>query len=270
VENDLEHLRADAARRSWFCPGAGFALLGRARLAVATYFVALGSLGALAWVIIQPGPAALWTTAGAILASTGLWLAEQVAARKLQPQPPKPTFLVAGFRVAGAIGYLAAGLSLVLFFSRFGSVQLGGAGMASTIEQGERVLYEKRIDPAHLRAGTVVIYRLSDRSDWGAPGLLVVSRIIAVPGDRVSVRNGKYVVNGKESHPVAETGQHTPVIQVPSAPETLILGDGRYFVVQESPTEGLDSRVLSWVERGEILSTELYLMSGRGILKRVH
>jgi len=260
---------ANAIGRSWFCPGAGFALLGRDRLAIATYLVSLGAVGSLGWLIRAPGAISLWATLGLICASGGLWLAEQVVCRLLSPRAPKPRFLVEGFRVAGALGWFATAAVLALFLARFGSAQVAGDGMSPTLEKGERLLYEKRVNPAHVGRGAVIVYRLSDRSDWGEPGMLMIARILAVPGDQLSIRDGKYLVNGEESQSVAGTGSHAHVIPIPSAPRTLTLPANRFYVVQDSPDRGLDSRVLSWVEMDEIEGARLYLMSGRGVFKRV-
>jgi signal peptidase I len=164
---------------------------------------------------------------------------------------------------------LATGLILVLFLARFGSAQATNDGMSPTLQKGERLLYEKRINRPNLRRGAVIIYRLSERSEWGNPGVLMVSRILAVPGDQLSIRDGKYLVNGHEVRSVPPMRTDTRVIPVPSAPKAISIPANHYFVIQDSPTTGLDSRVLSWVERDEIEGARLYLMSGRGIFKRV-
>jgi signal peptidase I len=262
-------LRSEAAGRSWYCPGAGFALLGRGRLAIAAYLVTLGAVSALAWLTVAPGAASVWTTLALVCASGVFFLAEQVSCWKLTSETPRPRFLADGFRVAGAIGWIAAALVLVLFLSRYGSLQVRGNGMSPMLENGERVLYEKRVKAERLRRGTVILFRLSDRSDWGEPESLMIARIVAEPGDRLSIRNGKYLVNEESARSVAAIGSHALVIPVPHAPQTLSLPPNRFFVAQESPTDGLDSRVLSWVETDEIESTRMYLMSLRGVFKRV-
>src|SRR5205823_1057502 len=78
-------------------------------------------------------------------------------------------------------------VGVVLLFTRLGSLQMAGSGMSPTLEMGERILYEKRVESALLRHGTVIVYRLSDRSAWSGPGSLTISRILAVPGDQLSV-----------------------------------------------------------------------------------
>jgi signal peptidase I len=262
-------LRIQALRRSWACPGAGFAMLGRDGLAISTYLASLATLGAMAWLIIQPAAAALWATLGFLALAAALSLTEQFTVKKLSPQSPKPTFLVRGFLLAGAAQWLAAAVVLALFVIRFGSLQMAGSGMSPTLEKGERLLYEKRVEPERLRRGAAIVYRVSDRSAWGEPGWLVISRILAVPGDQLSLRDGTYLVNGEAGPAVAATGQYEPVIHIPSAPKTLLVPVDLFFVVQDSPRGGFDSRVLSWVQTRDVVSTRLYYLSRRGVLKPV-
>lgn len=148
-------------------------------------------------------------------------------------------------------------------------MRLAGRGMSPTLEKGERTLYEKHVEPARLRRGTVIVYRLSAQSAWSEPGWLVISRILAVPGDQISMRSGRYLVNGQPGPAVATTNPHQPVLEIPTAPATLTMPEQHYFTVQDSPSAGYDSRVLSWVKAEDIVTTQLYYLSGRGFLKPV-
>lgn len=224
---------------------------------------------AIVWPILAPGAGALWTALAILGTAAALSIAEQSAIKKCSILTPSPDFLVRGFLAAAAVMWIGAGLVLILFFARFGSLQLVGSGMAPTLEKGERVLYEKRVDAERLRRGVIIAYRLSNRSAWGEPGVLMISRILAVPGDQLSIRDGKYVINGEDGPPVAVTNPYTPVLEIPAAPETLTLDTSRFFIIQESPTGGFDSRVLSWVDGDAIISTQMYYLSLRGVLKAV-
>jgi signal peptidase I len=198
--------------------------------------------------------------------STALWIAEQFAVKRLSLHAPRPKFLVNNIFIASAPMWIAGALALFLLFTRFGSIQLAGNGMSPTLENGERALYVKVLDPQRLRRGAVIVFRTSNRSAWGEPGALVISRILAIPGDRLSIRDGRYVLNGEQGPTVADTGPYAPVLPIPTAPETLTLSADRFFVVQDSPSGGFDSRVLSWVEPTEIVSTRLHYMSARSVL----
>jgi signal peptidase I len=266
---DERALRKKAVWRSLICPGAGFALFGRRRLAAATFVSSFTVVLAIAWLVTDPSYTALGALVGSFAIALVLGVAEQVAVKRMSPPAAPPRFLTAGFVLAAAAAWLAAAVVLVLFFTRYGSLQLAGGGMSPTLVKGERLLYEKRVDPERLRRGAVIIYRLSGGSAWGRPGWLMVSRILAVPGDRLSIREGRYLVNGGAGPAVGVTDPHQPVIDVPPAPESVTVPEGRYFIVQDSPQEGFDSRVLSWVEGDDVVATKLYYLSGRGLLEPV-
>jgi signal peptidase I len=268
--DSTDSLRAQAVRRSWACPGAGFALWGRPALAISSYAASLAAIGALAWLVVDPrSRAALWVTPVLVGVATVLWIVEQMGLKRLSSRPPRPRILVGGIVVASAVIWFAAVLLLLLLFSRFGSLKIAGSGMSPTLANGQRALYEKRVEPQRLRRGTPVLFTTSDRSAWGQPGWLVAARILAVPGDQLSTSDGKYVVNGQTGPAVSELGSYPAVILIPAAPETWTVPQGRYFVVQDSPSGGYDSRVLSWVEPNEFVSTRLYHFTAQDFLRPV-
>ncbi len=268
-EHDEGTLRKKARRRSWFCPGAGFALMGCRFPANLTFIASLCVFAAIAWATFQPSTGALWGVLVALLVATGFWVGEQLTTVWMTPRAPGPAMLVSGFPFVVSLKWLAAGIVLILILYNFGSLRLLGTGMSPTLEKGELVLYHKRAGDERLRRGVVIVYRLSSQSAWGQPGWITISRILAVPGDRLSVQGTGYVVNGEAGPAVGPTGQHTPVISVPSAPEAITVPENCYFIVQDSPSGGFDSRILSWVQRNDVVSTELYYLRANGILKTV-
>ncbi len=258
--NDQE-IRLRAKKRSWVCPGAGFAMVGDAPLATVTFAASLFSLPAVAWLAFQPNALSAWTTVALIGIATILWLIEQLAVKKATIRTPKPRFLVGGFVVSGCVILGAAILVFVLFLTSFGSLRMVGPGMSPTLEEAERLIYHKHVDSRYVKRGAVILFENADDSAWGEPGWLVISRIIAGPGDKLSVRNGIYVVNDSDGPEVGETGEHRLAIDVPSVPKTLTVPEDCYFIAQDFPARGLDSRVLSWVRADSIVGSRLWYLS---------
>jgi signal peptidase I len=148
----------------------------------------------------------------------------------------------------------------------FDRVKLAEDGMSPTLEKGELAIYEKRVDPKRLERDAVIVFRVSTRSAWGEPGWLVISRILARPGDRLSIRGQRYLINGREGPRVPSTRPYEPVVHVPSVPDVLTIPDGCYFVIQD---RGFDSRVLALVETGDIVSARLYYLRREAMLREV-
>jgi signal peptidase I len=173
--------------------------------------------------------------------------------------------------MASAFAWFLGIFCAVLLVARFGTFKMAGTGMLPTFENSERLIYEKRVEPERLKGGAIIAYRTSDKSSWGEAGWIVIARILAVPGDRLSIRNNTYVVNGKTGPAVADTDRYKLALSVPQEPETLVVPEGCYFVVQDSPTGGFDSQVLSWAETKEVVSTQIYYLGfDRGLMQPVN
>jgi hypothetical protein len=113
------------------------------------------------------------------------------------------------------------------------------------------------------------MFLVADECGWPAPpDYKVISRILAGPGDELSIDNGRYVVNGNAGPLVGDTGDFEPVMEVPVAPLKLTVPEDCYFMVQESPA-GLDSRVLSWARKERIVATSLWHLDRRRFLQEV-
>jgi signal peptidase I len=261
--------RRKALIRSWFCPGAGFALLGQKGLGLLTFLASFGMLPAIIWIALQPVAAAAWTALGILVVALTLSLTEQFACKRAALQPLRSHFLVTRFPVAVILFWSTAVCAMIALILGFGSLQLAGSGMSPTLGKGERFLYSKRLDADRLQHGTVIVYRLSDASAWGKAGWLTVGRILATPGDRLAIRDRSYVVNGKVGPVVADTRPYDPVVSVPSEPDAITVLENHYFVAQDNPSGGYDSRVLSWVQGENIVADRLFHFGVHDFLRPV-
>lgn len=266
---DDAEIRKKAVKRSWICPGAGSALVGNGTLAIVTFVASLCIVPAIAWVAFRPSAASLWTTVAVLVVATAMWLAEQIVIKKAAIRTPKPSILDRGFIAATSTMWLAVVLATGLLLTAFGSLRMAGSGMSPTFENAERLIYHKYVNWQSVQPGSIIVYKNADDSAWGQPGWLVVSRILAGPGDHISIQNGEYVVNEHAGPPVADTGEHDVVLEIPPSPESLTVPEDCYFIVQDSPASGFDSRVMSWVRADNIVGSHLWYFSSRGICKPV-
>jgi signal peptidase I len=238
-------------------------------LAIATFVASLCVYPAIVWLTVQANAPSLWTTLAVLVIAGILWLTEQIAVKNVALRQPNPQVLVGGFFAFSCITLLAAILVLGFIVTGFGAMRMAGTGMSPTIEKNELMVYHKHVDWRRVEPGAIIVYKNADDSRWGRPGLIVVSRILAGPGDQLCIKNASYLVNGKMGPKVTDPAHYATVIDVPSAPEALTVPDACYFVVQEFQGGGFDSRVLSWVRTDSIIGSRLWYLSGRGLFKPV-
>jgi signal peptidase I len=124
-----------------------------------------------------------------------------------------------------------AAVTIVAAVDRYGvhAVSVGSASMQPAIEPGDRLLVNRRTDPADLHLGDVVVV---GGLPWGDGGELV-KRVIGLPGDRVACcdASGRLRLNGIPlDEPWAYPGEPASTIpfDVLVPPERLwLLGDHR-------------------------------------------
>ena len=126
-------------------------------------------------------------------------LAEQIMCRTVAIYPGGDKSFLSKFLIplcaAGYVGMLGV---LGFCFLHIGILQINGAGMAPTLLSDDTILYKKRVFREDLRPGHIVFLTSVDLI-WGTGGNLIVARILAKPGDEVSVDGNYYVVNGKRT-----------------------------------------------------------------------
>jgi hypothetical protein len=242
-------------------PGAGFALIGypeRARVAFLLATLMIGSLLVFSLTFWTPAAVAcLLGTAGVVT----YWVAELRLLRRLPPRPargPLTSLITIG------VVYLAALVAAVLLVVSVGSFVVR-SDMGSRLLAGERGLYFKRRIVSDLNRGALIFFQASPESAWR--GRHVLARILAVPGDSLSIDGEHYRLNGRSAASLAPTGSLTPVLEVPARPESITVPTGCYFVVPDG--EFYDSRVLSWAREENIRSTRFLLLSPRAFLQRL-
>jgi Signal peptidase, peptidase S26 len=258
-------IRKVARWRSSVLPGSGLALLGHPRLAALGLAGMALLLATMAVVSFYPGGVTTWLALASLLGSILLWAFECIAVGRIAVRPSGESGLVSrhfvGVCVLAYSGAVAASVCLVL---NFGSLVLRGDGMIPVIYPGERILYHKQVVATDLVLGRIIAFRVSAMSSWGSPGTIVIGRILAAPRDAIGIGGTRYRVNGKESGEVSAVGRYQVVLDIPEVPAQSIVPPDCFFVVQEQPARGLDSRTLSWARREDVLATKLWLLSRRG------
>ena len=177
--------------------------------------------------------------------------------------------------------FLALLCAIVFFKSAIADLSsISGASMLPTLVDGDKVWVNKLAYDVKVPFTDVSLGRVSDPVrgdiviiDSSRAGKRLVKRIVGVPGDRIEIQNNALIINGKpvdyevlsreggtmiieealpgRNHQVrltrylmgASSRSHGPV-EVP--------GD-RFFVLGDNRNSSADSRVYSFIPRGEII-----------------
>lgn len=160
----------------------------------------------------------------------------------------KHFWLVIVLIALGAVSYLL--ISRFVFLS----VTVDGSSMTPTLGDSghywlNRLAY---IRSAPSRLDLIV---LKDPRD----GVLVVKRIIAMPGQSIYFKTGKVYLDGKLlAEPYLPEKTYTFALEKKSGDELILIGNDQYFVMGDNRGNSTDSRVYGTVPRQNILGKLFY------------
>ena len=156
-------------------------------------------------------------------------------------------------------------LAAVLNFGFGMSTYVVGVSMEPTLYNGQQI-FINRVNYQLLKpkAGDVVVFLPNGNKN----AHYYVKRVVAVPGDKVLIRDGKLYVNGEKSSLIEADIRDAGI-----AADELVLNTNEYFCIGDSPGSSEDSRSanIGAVEKEDIIGKVWFHLnsedSGIGFVK---
>ncbi len=137
------------------------------------------------------------------------------------------------------------------------------SSMRPTIVDGEYILIDK-LTPRFggYDYGDVVVFNPPSGTGLDAQGIPFIKRIIGMPGDTVTLENGRVFVTRADASPVRieepyviadGDGSAATLCPREDCPQEWIVADDEYFVMGDNRPSSQDSRVFGPIEEGTIL-----------------
>jgi signal peptidase I len=136
--------------------------------------------------------------------------------------------------------------------------------MSPTILDGEYILIDK-LTPHFddYTYGDVVVFEPPTRAPSGGGGIPFIKRIIGLPGDTITLENGRVFITGPGGLPIrieesyvarGPHGASAPTLcPQPTCSAEWLVPDGSYFVMGDNRERSQDSRVLGPIDEDLIL-----------------
>lgn len=131
----------------------------------------------------------------------------------------------------------------------FQPVMVSGYSMTPTLDNQELVFTTRHSDHIRLSRGDIVVARLFPHS-----GVLVVKRIVGLPGDTVWISTGTVWVNGRRLTELYVLPARVGV----GSMATVHVPRGRYFLLGDNRVISHDSREWGCVEQSAIVSKVVF------------
>jgi signal peptidase I len=143
---------------------------------------------------------------------------------------------------------VALAISVVLYLFFMTPHEVVGTSMVPNFQNGEHLIANKIIySISEPKRGDVVIFKYSDTQDF-------IKRVIGMPGDTISLKDGKMYVNGQQLN---ETEYLSDIVYTSGGDylregETIEVAEGMYFVSGDNRPHSSDSREFGPVDAGTI------------------
>ena len=148
---------------------------------------------------------------------------------------------------------VAAVIAFILNNFLIANSRVPTGSMENTIMAGDRVIGSRlSYRFGEPQRGDVIIFRWPDDEK-----VLFVKRIIGMPGDKVTVRDGKVYLNDSET-PLEESYIKEPMVA--ESPKSFTVPEGAYFCMGDNRNESMDARYWKnpYVYKNKILAKVLF------------
>ncbi len=202
-----------------------------------------------------------------------------------KPQRPKETFPES---VAGIASVLVVGLFILTFIVQH--FEIPSRSMEMTLLVGDHVFVDRLTPTGKGPLSWLFPYRNLRRGDTAVfmtpnpqyKGMYLVKRIVAVPGDRIHMRNGTLYLNGvAQNEPYTRhtglpnpyrdnfpeylgtdssvTAEWVPVLQASIKDGDVVIPPDHYFAMGDNRDDSLDSRYWGFVPKQNVIGRPLFI-----------
>jgi type IV secretory pathway protease TraF len=260
-------LRRTAMARSFLCPGAGFATLQCYGAGSFTYLCVLNCLGMIWATAESPEPTRFWGAVCLAALSVACWFAELWTTHSDRPDILVPMHAPRPWHwFGGPLLWLSAAAVTINVAQSYSLFRIGPE-MSPALSRGKLLLVRRHVEAGLLDRERLVLFQPGDRSQSTVPRRWMLGRVVAVPGDMLSIDRDHYVINGVAGPTVSRTLGHPIALLIGQQPDKTEVPQDCFFVRQDSAKEGLDSAVLFWVSPRDMISTQFFELDRKNPLR---
>lgn len=151
---------------------------------------------------------------------------------------------------------IAGAIFVVVYAFLFRPFQVNGESMFPNYQNGEYILTNLiTLRLSDIKRGDVIVFNapIDEDKDF-------IKRVIGIPGDKISIENGKFILNGKvldEGEYLAES-VYTEAGPF-SAGRTVTVEPNTYFVSGDNRPNSSDSRAWGLVPKDKIIGKSMFV-----------
>lgn len=183
-------------------------------------------------------------------------------------KPPRQNSLARELLSTASVLATALVIALLMISFVFRSYQVDGPSMQNTLQNGDKLIiwkvprtWSRLTHHAYIpKRGDIIVFSESGLSQFGQTDTKqLIKRVIGLPGDRVVVKNGGYLIynpahpagfDPDKTLPYFDYGKNTPVT---SGDIDITLAANQLFVSGDNRPDSLDSRAFGPINASQVI-----------------